>query len=90
MLSGQNWDKIYIGFQMMISREPNVYHMPFWDALISIEDKKQRPNYKSLKGAQLTYPEGANPEGASIMRRIQIIWIVIIAIIAMSLRNYLN
>ena len=95
MLSGQNWDKIYIGFQMMISREPNVYHMPFWDALISIEDKKQRPNYKSLKGAQLTYPEGANPEGAnpegaSIMWRIQIIWIVIIAIIAMSLRNYLN
>jgi len=88
MLTGQNWDKIYIGFQMMISRKPNVYHMTFWDAMISVEDKKQRPDFTSLHGAKLTYPDTPKDTHAlkALTKMYMAVWIIVLALV---LRNYL-
>ena len=31
LLLGANWDGIYIGFQLIISRNPDTYHMALWN-----------------------------------------------------------
>jgi len=82
MQHGLNWDGVYIGFQLRISRVPDTYHMQLWKHMFSLPSVV--PAWHSFKMEGTTPLVAPNRGWARANATAQLCHVMIVIVLAAS------